>query len=105
QASRAPERFERRLQAELVARRTLAGLASDGGQDLQDRGPQELDLLLLDQDRDGSLALARLQEERALARLADGARRDPVDVFEIHEVILPPSSTLTGVRRGRPCHS
>src|SRR4029453_17489894 len=71
QAPRPPERFERRFQAELVARRTLARLASHGGEDLQDRGPQELDLLLLDQDRDRSVALARLEEERALARLAD----------------------------------
>src|SRR4249919_1547008 len=104
-ATRTPERFEWRLQAELVARRTLTGLASDRREDLQDRRPQEFDLLLLDQDRDRTVPLARLQEERAFTRLADGARRDPVDAFEIHEPILPPSSGATGVRRGRPCRS
>ena len=54
------------------------------GQQLEDRGREQLDLLLLDDDRDHLVARARLQVEGALAGLADRVGGDAVHGAEIH---------------------
>src|SRR5687768_12157078 len=84
----APERVDGRFQLELVLAGALARLLVDGCEDLQDRGREELDLLLLDRDRHEPLSDPRLDEEGALAGFADRPGRDPVDGLELHRTPL-----------------
>ena len=67
-------------------RERLRDLDASAG-DLRDQERQalgeDLDLDLLEDDRDERAALARLQEERAMAGLADGAGHEPVRDSEV----------------------
>src|SRR5687768_15821778 len=99
----APERVDRRFQLELVLAGALARLLVDGGEDLQDRGREELDLLLLDRDGHEPLSDPRLDEEGALAGFADRPGRDPVDGLELHRTPFgeAPRRSSAGYRAAR----
>ena len=86
-----PGGFDRLLQGQLGGLHSAGG---DGGQQLLQALRQHEQLLLLHRQGDHLGARPQLQEKAALARLADGAGRDPRHPSELeaagwHRLILP----------------
>src|SRR5581483_3198287 len=86
-----PHRLEGLLELQLLLARSAGRLLVDAGEDVQDRGGEQLHLLLLDEHREHLGSAACLQVKGPVPGLSDGSRGDSIDALELHPAILPPS--------------
>ena len=100
-----PLRNERLLELHLGFAGSLGGLTPTSRDEIDERRGEQLDLLLLDEERDELIAEPALQVEHALPRWADGAGGDAVDGVEVdqHRSILspPPANAAASPGCGR----